>query len=194
MNDAAINAEFVHRWATTYQVAYDTNYYDPYIGKGRKGDPVALRKLTEWKNPSTTGRPMKLSDNKKKPFQKFLTLVKDGWPLSSSSLRQAFPASSPVYAIFWHHVLFQTPIFDVHTNRAFNWFTKGQYLEGRNASIPRGGHWELYDAYQQWFKKMLATVQQEDASITSRELDRALFRWGMVNNNKLVAPELPSEN
>jgi hypothetical protein len=190
---AQINATFVEKWAATYPTDYDTSYYDPFIAAGRKCDPLALRKLTEWKNVGTN-LPMPLSANKEKVFQKLLAMLKSASPPTEEMLRNAFPDTSPVFAIFWSHVLFDTPIFDVHTNRAFHWFRCGIYLPGRGSSIPRGGHWHLYDAYREWFGQLLFTVQSQKPAIDSRTLDRALFRWGLANGSTLAQPNLPTDH
>ncbi|MBX3739964.1 MAG: hypothetical protein KF712_03155 [Akkermansiaceae bacterium] len=189
---AQINATFVEKWAATYPTAYDISYYDPFIAAGRAGTPAALRKLTEWKNVGNN-RPMPLSSNKEKAFQKLLAMLKSVSDPTESSLRHAFPETSPVFAIFWSHVLFDTPIFDVHTNRAFHWFHCGIYLPARGSSIPRGGHWHLYDVYREWFRQLLATAQSENPAINPRTLDRALFRWGLTNSATLSQPNLPTD-
>jgi hypothetical protein len=127
-----IDAAFVHRWKAHYGVRYDTYYYDPHIKKGNKVDEQALLKLTEWKNPGRGGKPMPLASNKRKALDRFLSR-KDSYlqPGGSDKLRSDFANSAPVYSIFWHHVLFDTPIFDVHTNRAFQWFENKKYQKKR---------------------------------------------------------------
>ena len=125
---------------------------------------------------------MRLSANKNVAFTKFLSgLPRYLAPGGSAALRADFPKSSPVYAIFWHHVLFGTPIFDVHTNRAFQFFTIGKLLKGTSAKIPTGGHWGLYDLYSKWFRLTLALLQASDPTITERMLDRALMQWGIAH-------------
>ena len=174
----------VCRWSRLYPVAYDTAHYDPFIVSARAGDPIALRRVTEWKNPGQGTPPtaMRLSGKKEVAFQKFLGGL-PGYlgPRGSAALRAGFPVTSPVYAIFWHHVLFGTPIFDVHTNRAFQCFTTKVILRGRSAAIPRGGHWSLYARYYRWFKKTLRVLQLRDPSITERQFDRALMQWGLAH-------------
>jgi hypothetical protein len=174
----------VRQWAEVYPTDYDTHNYDPFIAAARTGDVAALRRLTEWKNPGRGNPPtaMRLSANKEVAFQRFLNgldrYLGNG---GSASLREDFPVASPVYAIFWHHVLFGTPIFDVHTNRAFQYFSTGVMQQGRAAAIPRGGHWQLYDLYCLWFTQKLANIKGQDPAITERELDRALMQWGIAH-------------
>ena len=178
------NPNEVHEWSARYPVEYDTGNYDPYIEDARRGDAVALRRVTEWKNPGRGNPPtaMRLSANKEVAFQRFLQgLPRYLGPGGIENLREDFPQSSPVYAIFWHHVLFGTPIFDVHTNRAFQNFTTGIVLAGKEAAIPRGGHWELYDQYSDWFHNRLKTLQELGPTITERQLDRALMQWGIAH-------------
>lgn len=176
----------VQEWSAGYPVLSDTQNYDPFIVAARAGDVAALRRVTEWKNPGKGNPPtaMPLSAKKEVAFQNFLL----GLPRylaagGSAALRADFPISSPVYAIFWHHVLFGTPIFDVHTNRAYHFFTTGEILPGRTAAIPRGGHWTLYDEYCAWFRQRLAELQLHDATITERQLDRALMQWGIAHKS-----------
>ncbi len=174
----------VRKWAAHYPVAYDTLNYDPYIVDARKGDPTALRRVTEWKNPGQGNPPtaMRLSANKNVAFTKFLSgLPRYLAPGGSDALRADFQKSSPVYAIFWHHVLFDTPIFDVHTNRAFQFFATKKLLKGAAAKVPVGGHWVLYDYYAEWFRLALALLQASDPNITERMLDRALMHWGIAH-------------
>jgi hypothetical protein len=171
----------VHFWSAGYPRVYDQQNYDPHVAAARLGDPVALRLVTQWKNPGRGNPPkaMPLSRNKELAFQRFLTgLHRYLAPEGSAALRADFSKASPVYAIFWHHVLFATPIFDVHTHRAFHHFTQGTILPGRAAAIPRGGHWQLYDRYSTWFGQTLVCLQAQDPTITERQLDRALMQWG----------------
>lgn len=174
----------VRTWSANYPVAYDIQNYDPFIAAARKGNPAALRRVTEWKNPGQGNPPtaMRLSQKKNVAFQCFLNgLANYLGAGGSQALRTDFKDRSPVYAIFWHHVLFGTPIFDVHTNRAFTFFDTGTLLKGRVAAIPRGGHWQLYDRYCTWFRGRLAALQAQDPAITERQLDRALMQWGIAN-------------
>ena len=174
----------VHKWAAKYPVEYDALNYDPFIGNARLGNPDALRRVTEWKNPGRGNPPtaMRLSANKEIAFQRFLTglgkYLKNG---GEKLLRHDFLVRSPVYAIFWHHVLYETPIFDVHTHRAMIFFTTGELRAGRATAIRPKGHWELYDCYCEWLWKTLEGLQLQDSSITERQLDRALIQWGMAH-------------
>lgn len=172
---------FVNYWAGRYPVLYDANHYDPFIASARRGDPVALRKVTEWKNVGGGMCPMKLSKKKEAAFQLFLTGLGNYLPDGSHQLKRDFAKRAPVHSIFWHHVLFGTPIFDVHTNRAFQYFTTGKLLKNRAAAIRAGSHWSLYGQYCQWFEDLLAHLQKSNASMTARHLDRALFMWGKTN-------------
>lgn len=176
----------VRQWSAGYPVSYDEQHYDPNIAAARLGDPAALRLLTQWKNPGRGNPPTArcLLSKQEVPFQRFLGgLDRYLQPGGSDALRADFPSSSPVYAVFWHHVLFGSPIFDVHTNRAFRFFTTGVLLAGRTAAIPRGGHWALYDRYTVWFHQTLAHLQAQDPTITERQLDRALMQWGQRHAN-----------
>ena len=179
-----MNAKEVHHWSGLYPVAYDTLNYDPFIVAARAGDEVALRRVTEWKNPGRGNPPsrMRLSANKEQAFQHFLAgLPRYLGPNGSALLRADFPVNSPIYAIFWHHVLFGTPIFDLHTNRAYHFYTIGRLLRGRGATIHGGGHWVLFDLYANWFQELLGRLQVVDPTITERQLDRALIQWGMAH-------------
>lgn len=175
-----VDAEFVRHWASQYPSSYDAVHYDPHLLKAREGDPDALRRLTEWKNVGNGPRPMPLAPTKEKAFQQFLAnLPKYKMPGGRKRLRQSFRTTAPVYSIFWYHVLFDSPIFDVHTHRAFYWFTKSVLLRGSEARLPYGGgHWQLYFRYCRWFKRTLREIRRTDQSITGRTLDRAIFMWG----------------
>ena len=125
---------------------------------------------------------MRLSARKEIVFQRFLQGLPNYLGFGgNAALRHDFPKSSPVYAIFWHHVLFRTPIFDVHTNRAYHFFSMDRLLRGKASAIPRGGHWELYDEYTIWFHNRLQHLQQQDTTITERQFDRALMQWGIAH-------------
>jgi hypothetical protein len=174
----------VRYWAALYPVVYDSNYYDPHIASARAGNISALERLTEWKNPGAGNppTPTRLSTKKKVAFDRFIAqlpvyLAAGG----AAALRLDFANTAPVYAIFWHHVLFSTPIFDVHTNRAFQFFTTGQILKGRTAAVLGGGHWVLYDNYTVWLRQRLLALQVLDATITERDHDRALMQWGIAH-------------
>ena len=174
----------VWHWAGFYPVTYDTTYYDPYIAAGRAGNVVSLQRLTEWKNPGRGNppNPMRLSANKMVAFNRLLAGLQSYLGVGgSTALRHDFAKTAPVYAIFWHHVLFATPIFDVHTNRAFQFFTTGAILNGQSANVPRGGHWPVYDRYALWFQRRLAALQVVDPTLTGRDLDRALMQWGIAH-------------
>ena len=178
-----IDVAFVRHWASRYPSSYDVAHYDPHLLKAREGDPDALRRLTEWKNVGNGPRPMPLAPTKEKAFRMVLAnFPKYKAPGGRKLLRQCFRATAPVYSIFWYHVLFGSPIFDVHTNRAFHCFTRSVLLEGRKARLPYGGgHWQLYFRYYRWFKCTLRELQRTDQSITHRSLDRALLMWGRHN-------------
>lgn len=179
----------VHRWSALYPVVYDQRHYDPNIDAARAGDTAALRLVTQWKNPGRGNPPtaMRLAPSMETAFQRFLAgLNRYLAPNGRQALRNDFPKSSPVYAIFWHHVLFQTPIFDIHTNRAFHYFTQRNILPGKNAAVPRGGHWKLYDRYCTWFQASLARLQEQAPAITERQFDRALMQWGKAHQSPPV--------
>lgn len=174
----------VHQYAAHYPVIYDTLNYDPYIKDARTGNVDALRRVTKWKNPGKGSPPtaMTLSAKKGMAFQRFLNgLPRYLLPAGQAALRHDFPKTSPVYAIFWHHVLFATPIFDVHTNRAYQFYSTGVTYPGKKAAIPRGGNWRLYDQYAAWFHNRLNSLLQSDSTITERQLDRALMQWGIAH-------------
>jgi len=174
----------VHHWSERYPVVYDEQHYDPNIAAARLGDPAALRLLTQWKNPGGGNPPtaMPLARNKEVSFQRFLGgLDRYLAPGGNHALRADFSKSGPVYAIFWHHVLFGSPIFDRHTNRAFQFFTTEVLLAGKAAAIRSRGHWGLYDRYTAWFHQTLADIQAQDPTITERQLDRALMQWGLAH-------------
>jgi hypothetical protein len=183
-----INLAFVKKWAGLYPVDYDATYYDPYLLRARAGDEEALRRITEWKNPGKAGKPMPLARNKKKAPDRFL-LRKNVYlgAGGGKQLQLDFCKSAPVYSIFWHHVLFDTPILDVHTNRAFQWFRhekERKYLAGRESAIRPGKHWQLFGEYVPWFNKTLENLRLEDQNLSARDLDRALFQWGLHHRDK----------
>ncbi|WP_395734210.1 hypothetical protein [Prosthecobacter sp.] len=182
----------VRHWSARYPVAYDTQHYDPNIVAARTGDQAALWRVTQWKNPGRGNPPkaMRLSGAKEVAFQRFIRgLNRYLAPGGSEALRADFVASSPVYSIFWHHVLFGSPIFDVHTNRAFQFFTTGVLLVGKKAAVPRGGHWELHDRYTIWFHQTLDHLRAQDPNITERMLDRALMQWGLAHKKSTFSRE-----
>jgi len=180
-----ITVDFVKKWSARYPVEYDQDHYDPYITMARTGDAHALRKVTEWKNVGPGPRPMRLSSNKEKTFQKLLDKIARYKAAGGQEhLRNDFSCNAPVWAIFWHHVLFQTPIFDVYTRMAYHWDETGTILNKDDASIHAPTHWQIYDQYQAWFKRVIERLKQEDSSITERQLDRALFCWGEAEAKK----------
>lgn len=171
-------------WSAKYPTVYDARHYEPFIARAREGDTHALEKVTEWKNPGagTPPTPTRLSAKKQVAFQHLL----DGLPRYLSAggplaLREDYLSRAPVYAIFWHHVLFGTPIFDIHTNRAFHFFSMTTTLKGKDAAIRASAHWRLYDRYAEWFSGRLAELSKADPRITDRILDRALMQWGLAN-------------
>lgn len=177
-----INADFVWFWAAKYPKFYDTQYYEPYIQKARSGDIQALRKLTEWKNGGNS-RPMPLSKNKEKAFQNFIHNLNDYLKENGSAqLRLDFKVCAPVWSIFWHHVLYNTPIFDVYTHMAYHFSATGDMLTKKQAKISASVHWSLYDRYVIWFHHTFEAVKAELHSLTERELDRALVCWGEAQN------------
>lgn len=182
-----INAEFIRKWSSCYQIQYDESHYNPFIAKARNGDKEALRKVTEWKNPRKDGSPMDFSKhiNKEKSFQYFIKgLPKYLGEQGENKLRLDFKNRAPIWSIFWHHVLFQTPIFDRYTHMAYHWDETGTILSASVAKINVPNHWQIYDQYQVWFKRTLKRLQEEDNSISERQLDRALFCWGEAEVKK----------
>lgn len=180
-----MTVDFVNYWAAKYPVTYDRKHYDPFIADAERGDPAALRKLTEWKNVGGGMCPMRLSKRKEAAFQFFLKGIGRYLPTGSDNLKRDFAKRAPVYSIFWHHVLFGTPIFDVHTNRAFVFFRQGKHLKNRAAAIRAGAHWSLYAEYCKWFGALLSDLRTHESGITERHLDRALFMWGQTNKGAL---------
>lgn len=176
--------DFRH-WESLYPLGYDAAHYDPFIKSASKGDPAALRKVTEWKNVGGTSacpRPMAFDAHpmKEKAFTDFLSKIKTYTSAGGEKiLRVDFARRSPVWAIFWVHVLYRKPIFDIHTNRAFQYAITGKLLRGKDAGISTPGHWDLYDGYCGWFNAELKKLQKKDKNLTSRRFDRALLMWGM---------------
>jgi hypothetical protein len=184
-----MNVEQIKHWAVKYNVGYDEYYYDPWIFKARAGDINSLLQITCWKNVGNSC-PMNLSKKKRNSFDFFISNL-DSYlkPNGRDLLRRDFEKRAPVYSIFWCHVLYEDPIFDVHTNRAFHYFAKNKvHLKERNAAIKAGNHWKLYDEYCAWFMNVLRNVQSADSLITARDLDRALFEWGKKNKASLTNP------
>ena len=181
-----MNPEQIKYWAASYPIQYDQKYYDPWIEKGRVGCTDAILQLTRWKNVGHSC-PMNLSKKKQKSFDYFISNIeKYIKPDGREALREAFAKRAPVYSIFWCHVLYGDPIFDVHTNRAFHWFAKRQFLKERKAAIKAGNHWKLYDEYSEWFQNVLNRAQSFDPTIKERDLDRALFIWGKTNKASII--------
>jgi len=177
-----MNAKQIKYWAAKYPMKYDKDYYAPWIDKGMTGDVESLLQLIRWKNAGHSC-PMNLSKKKQKSFNYFISNIDKYLQTNGrESLRKDFIKRAPVYSIFWSHVLYSDPIFDVHTNRAFHYFGKNKkHLKERKAAIKAGNHWKLYDEYCEWFQNILRDTQSSDSSITPRDLDRALFEWGKTN-------------
>lgn len=174
-----IDCTFVEHWKAKYPLEYDKNYYEPYLSDAKKGDQSALRKLTEWKNVGKGQRPMKLWKTQEKAFNYFLiNLFKYLAPDGAMQLRKDFAKRAPVWSIFWHHVLYSTPIFDVYTHMAYIWATTEKVLTKNDAKICIPGHWLIYDKYSAWFAETLKKINDTDPSLTDRDLDRALVCWG----------------
>lgn len=190
MKSIQITAGFVKKWNSKRVIDYDCNYYDPYLKSGRIGDKEALLQLTRWKN---IGKlcPMNLSRKKQLAFSNFIQNLERYLEPNGEgerALREDFSWRAPIYAIFWGHVLYKKPIFDIHTNRAFHWFSRGDFLPEKKAAVKAGSHWKLYDDYVLWFNKILDSVQKEDSKISARDLDRSLLEWGRANKGALVNP------
>lgn len=96
------------------------------------------------------------------------------------TLRRNYEKSALVYSTFWSHLLYGTPIFDMHTNRAYHWFMKAKFLRERDAALKCPKHWCLYAEYCNWFAKLLLRLQSQYDTITDRDLDRSLLQWGRV--------------
>ncbi len=171
---------WVHEWCQKYPVEYDDLYYMPYIDAARQGDAQAIEALTRWKNTSSTGRPMPLSRKKKAALNFFLSrldlyLQPDG----SALLRQDFQYRAPVWSIFWHHILYGTPILDRYTHMVYQQFSRGKRISLEDATISYPGHWQLFDEYRLWFDAEQHHLSQVDATISARVLDRALSMYGI---------------
>jgi hypothetical protein len=174
-----LTPELVRQLTSEYPAEYDEAYFEN-IDQGRRGDVVALRELTKWKNSSSSGRPMDFRNHRKKDsaFEYFLRGLEGYLHQGKDKLRDDFKDRAPVWAMFWHHVLYETPIFDVNTHIAFSFFQDGKKLTNKQARIRAGVHWPLYDRYCRWFNHRLERLQKMDPSITEREVDRALFICG----------------
>lgn len=181
-----IDSKFVESWAKKYPTQYDKIYYDPYLDAARRGKKKALKSITEWKNVGSGPRPMRLSAQKQKSFERFLCNLKK-YKRSRNGpdlLKKDFAKSAPVFSIFWGHILYGWPIFDIHTNRTYQYFEKGIFLRGKAARIEAGKHWELFDGYTKCFNALLKSLRKSDKTITARMLDRALMIWGREHQNQ----------
>lgn len=183
IDDQNLNACLVARWSQMYPSNYDVEYYDPYLGGAQKHNFRDLEKITEWKNVGRCVgggvRPMPLSNNKKKALERLIDRLKSPpQPVSRKDLQEAFARHAPVYSVFWCHVLFRSPIFDVYTNIAFNYFSQKKQLTKKEAKIAVPDHWDKYAEYEKWFNNELVQLQKVNPTIDARTLDRALFMWG----------------
>lgn len=180
--DSVLTPQVVWRWAGMYPIQYDTKHYYPWLASARQGNIVALERITEWKNVSGVSPnllPMPLSGKKQIAFRRLVQglqkyLNKGG----RTSLEQDFAISAPVYSIFWAHVLFGAPIFDVFTHISFAYFDRGVRYTKSQARIFQPKHWSLYGTFEIWSARQLAALQKLDPSIDQRTFDRALFQWG----------------
>lgn len=176
---AKLTLECVKQLASKYPADYDDLYFQN-IDRGRSGNVDALKALTKWKNAGNNGRPMNFENhlNKKKAWEYFLLGLKDYLTDGKEKLRDDFRNRAPVWAMFWHHILYETPIFDVNTHIAFSFFAEGKSLSRNQARILAGKHWVLYDRYCAWFNEQLSLLRDFDPEIDERTLDRALFMYG----------------
>ena len=180
-----LTPQIVRDLAASYPVQYDNDYYFPHLNRARVGDVIALKDITKWKNSSASGVPMDFSRHWKKrsawlAFSRRITTYLGG---NHERLRCDFARRAPVWAMFWHHVLYGTPIFDINTHLALRFFRDGVCITRESARIVPGGHWQLYDEYCAWFSQDLRRLQNLDPSINGRTLDRALFMWGSKIKN-----------
>jgi hypothetical protein len=67
---------------------------------------------------------------------------------------------------------------------AYHWDETGVVLSKNKAAIRAPNHWLLFDQYCVWFDKNIDALRLYDVTITPREFDRALFRWGSAQNKK----------
>lgn len=179
-----ISAVFVKEWSEKYPKDYDDKFYCPYINNARKGDEKALRKVTEWKNVGTGRNPKPINfENHKYKNSAFVSFLKNFKSYKcqggQNKLKEDYKNKAPVWSIFWHHVLYGTPIFDRYTNIVF------YYLDRKNKevkNIPKipgnSTRWKLYDEYCQWFNETLLHIKKENEKFTDRDLDRALVMFG----------------
>ena len=180
-----IDPGFVYQWSARYPEGYDEEYYFPYLQAARQGDVDALRRVTEWKNSGPDGRPRSLRGDQEAAFRLFLRglpdyLRQDG----RTRLRGDFSRRAPVWSIFWHHVLYGTPIFDMYTHIAWHWDVTQVVLSRQEATIYAPGHWPTYDRYAVWLQATLRRLQHADPSITERLLDRALVSWAQKQGTR----------
>jgi hypothetical protein len=122
---------------------------------------------------------MKLSGKKQIGLRRFLGglqqyLLTNG----RARLQSDFSRRAPVYSIFWSHVLYNSPIFDVYTHVAFTYFNSGRRLTKAAGRIAAPNHWALYSNYENWFGVELKRLQSTASQIDARMFDRALFKWG----------------
>ncbi|RYD84949.1 MAG: hypothetical protein EOP84_04005 [Verrucomicrobiaceae bacterium] len=125
---------------------------------------------------------MTLSRSKQAALGRLIDLL----PLPQGSdgqrvLRNTFHRSAPVYGPFWDHVLHGSPLFDVYTNVAFQFFSSRNHLTKENARVTVPDHWTAHGAYALWFERELQKLQKQTPAICSRRLDRALFMWGQYH-------------
>lgn len=179
---AELTPKMVNQLACEYPAKYDKIYFK-YIEQGRHGNIFALKAITKWKNPSYSGKPMDFKNHKKKndAWEYFIGRLKSYLKQGKEKLRNDFKNRAPVWAMFWHHVLYDTPIFDVNTHIAFRFFNDGKKMTKEEAKITPGRHWKLYDEYCRWFNNQLTRLHNSDPSIDARTLDRALFMWSKKN-------------
>ena len=177
--DSRLNAALVLRWAKRYPAIYDIRHYFPWLLFARRGDPIAIERITEWKNVGSGPCPMRLSGNKLKSLRLFISGLKIFLgPSGRAALQSTFSHRAPVYAIFWAHVLYGSPLFDVYTHVAFQYFCHGRRMTKKAAKISTPKHWSQYSAYEAWFVKQLMRLHKANPIIDARMLDRALFEWG----------------
>lgn len=177
-----LTPDLVRKLASQYEqqkYGNDETYFEN-LWRGRQGDVGALKRLTEWKNAGSDGRPMSFEKHKQKikAWKYFRSGLPNYLAQGKERLRDDFRGRAPVWAIFWHHVLYGTPIFDVNTHVDFSFFGCGKRLTRKAARISAGDHWELYDKYCRWFERQLTRLKASDPDIDERMLDRALFIYG----------------
>jgi hypothetical protein len=114
------SAAWVIEKSGKYDIAYDEQFYQPYIAAARAGDQTSITALTRWKNTGPHGRPLNLSWKKQASLDSFLSRL-DVYRCSGGEvmLRADFRWRAPVWSIFWSHVLYEHPIFDRYTNTAW---------------------------------------------------------------------------